>query len=268
MSTEGRRVIPVHVIRTKEGRLARALLAGFAASFAMLLAFVLAYTVSRLIAAVVSAETGAVGTVRLWLHNLTHNQLMDAGRSDVFVTTAIYLLGGLVWAILYTVVAEPRLVGPGWLRGLVFAAVPTVFSVIVFLPLVGGGVFGIAFDAGPLPMLGNFILHAVYGVVLGELYGPFGSLDATTLGTRGDVALGTQSGAELMAARGLIGGLLVGLGVGIVATLVAGVPIEGRLLGQPVVALLLGSSGIGAAFGSTVGAFVGLDGHYDLPARP
>ena len=139
---------------------------------------------------------------------------------------------------------------------------------MVFLPLVGGGLFGAAFDAGPLPTLGNFILHAIYGLVVGQLYGPFGSLDATTLGARVDVAPGARSGAELMAARGLIGGLLVGLGIGVVATLVAGVPLEGRLVGQPVVAVLLASAGIGAAFGSTVGAFVGLDGHYDLPARP
>jgi hypothetical protein len=265
MSARARRVVPVHIIRTKEGRLARAILAGFAATFAMLLAFLLAYTASRLIAAVVSAETGVAGAVRLWLHNLTHNQLIDAGRSDVFVATAVYLLGGLVWAILYAVVAEPRLVGPGWARGLSFAVVPAVLSVIVFLPLVGGGVFGAAFNAGPLPTLGNFILHAVYGVVLGELYGPFGSLDATTLGDRVSADPVTQSSAELMAARGLVVGLLAGLGLGILGAVLTGSSLDGRLVGQPVVAVLLASAALGASFGSAAGAFVGLDGRHDLP---
>lgn len=267
MSAEGRRVIPLHVIRTKEGRLARAILAGFAASFAMLLAFLLAYTASWLIAVVVSVETGAVGTVRLWLHNLTHNQLIDAGRSDVFVTTAMYLLGGLIWAILYATVAEPRLAGPGWRRGLVFAAIPAVVSVVVFLPLVGGGLFGAAFSAGPLPTLGNVILHAVYGVVLGELYGPFGSLDATTLRDRVSTDPGAQDGAELMSARGLVVGLLVGLGLGILGAVLTGSALEGRLLGQPVVAVLLASAAVGAAFGSATGAFVGLVDGRDPPPR-
>jgi len=266
MSARAHRFIPVQIIRTKEGHLARAILAGFAATFAMLLAFLLAYTASRLIAAVVSVETGAAGTVRLWLHNLTHNQLIDAGRSDVFVTTAIYVLGGLGWAILYAVVAEPRLVGPGWLQGLVFAVVPAVLSVIVFLPLVGGGVFGSAFNAGPLPTLGSFILHAVYGVVLGELYGPFGSLDATTLADRVSADPGAQNSAELMAARGLVVGLLVGLGLGILGTILTGSSLEGHLVGQPVAAVLLASAAIGAAFGSAAGAFVGLEGGRGLPS--
>ena len=52
--------------------------------------------------------------------------------------------------MLYALLFEPRLAGPGWFRGLMFAVAPSLLSVTVFLPLVGGGLSGAAFDAGPL----------------------------------------------------------------------------------------------------------------------
>jgi hypothetical protein len=265
MSARPHHVMPATILPTLEGRLARAVLSGFAATFVMLVAFVVAYSASRLIAARLAAEGPLAGAIPIWLHNLTHNPLVDAGRTDVFVATAVYLLGGLFWAILYATLFEPRLKGPGWYRGLLFAGIPALLSVTVYLPLVGGGFLGSAFDAGPLPTLGNFILHAVYGIVLGHLYGPFGSLDSTTLGARGIADSRTQRGTEVMAARGLVVGLFVGLGVGILAAILTGTPFNGHLAGQPVAAILLASTGIGAACGSAAGSFAGLEGHHDLP---
>lgn len=268
MSALAPQQVPAHDSRTREGRLSRAILAGFAASLAMLLAFLVAYNASRLIASAISAETGVGGTLRLWFHNLTHNQLIDAGRSDVFTATAIYLLGGLVWAIVYALVAEPRLTGPSWVRGLSFAVVPAIVSLVVFLPLVGAGLFGAALGAGPLPTIGNLVLHAVYGVVLGEVYGPLGSLDVATLGDRTGAAPALESRAELTAASGLVVGLLAGLGVGILGMVLTGSSLDGRLVGQPVVAVLLASGVVGAAIGAAAGGYAGLAGRHDrLAAR-
>src|SRR4051794_485996 len=50
---------------------------------------------------------------------------------------AVTVVGGLVWAVLYTHVAIPLLrpLAP-WLRGLVFSALPLAFSALIVMPVV------------------------------------------------------------------------------------------------------------------------------------
>ena len=164
--------------RTLSKRLLRAILAGFAASTIMLLLFVVAYNLARLLS--VASVLASATVPRQWLANLTHNRLIDAGLADVYVAAAVYLAGGLLWAALYALV-EPRLRGPAWLRGATFALVPALVSLVIVLPMLGGGLFGAALGAGPLPTLGNLLLHVAYGAVLGLVYGPVGDFDASTL---------------------------------------------------------------------------------------
>jgi hypothetical protein len=250
---------PKHVATERAaGCVPRAILAGFAATLAMLLAFLMAYNLARAASAALPADAPSTGLARLWLHNLTHNRLIDAGRDDVYIAATIYLLGGLAWAILYALFAEPRLAGPGWVRGLTFSVVPTILSLVAFLPLVGGGMLGLALGAGPLPSIGNLLLHLVYGAALGALYGPFGDLDATTLRGRVDADSAAPRSPDLAAARGLHVGLVVGMAVGLGGVFLGGGRPDGTLLGQPVAALILMSTLIGAAFGSVVGSFLGL----------
>jgi hypothetical protein len=81
---------------------------------------------------------------------------------------ALHLLLGLVWALLYGGIAEPllrRAGQPTWRRGTVFALGPWAFSVTLFLPLTGAGVLVTGVGAGPLPLLGNLMLHLLYGAV-------------------------------------------------------------------------------------------------------
>ncbi|MDP8924999.1 MAG: hypothetical protein M3O34_19300, partial [Chloroflexota bacterium] len=155
-----------HASAIRPGWLARAMVAGFAASLVMLVAFLIAFGVAWLLSQVAfEIQGGAVfrdeagrryiqpadgpplaipggQTVHTWLYNLTHNRLIDAAAGDVYTAAAIYLAGGIAWALVYAVVAEPRLAGPAWRRGLVFSLVPGILSSAVFLPLVGAGVFG------------------------------------------------------------------------------------------------------------------------------
>src|SRR5262249_35033125 len=77
-------------------------------------------------------------TLRLWLVNLTHNPLIDAGLNGVYLAAGVYILGGVLWALLYTVV-EPYLRGSPMMRGVTFALVPALVSLVVVLPLFGGG---------------------------------------------------------------------------------------------------------------------------------
>jgi len=202
-------------------------------------------------------STDLIASPRLWLINLTHNRLIDAGLSDVYLAAGIYLAGGLLWALLYTLV-EPRLPGPAWRRGVLFAMLPALVSLVVVLPLLGGGLFGLSFGAGPLPTIGNVLLHAVYGAILGLFYGPFGDRDASTL-QRPLPMGGDPAGRsyEPVAALALLGGLILGGVIGLIASFEVG-RTSGLLVGTSAGALVLWGALLGAAIGLFVGSFAGL----------
>src|SRR5438874_11747241 len=117
--------------------MSRALLAGFVASVAMVVAFGIAFVAALILARL------PVPLVSTWFHALTSNTLIDLARPNLYAATAAFFAGGLVWALLYGTVFESRLPGPAWERGVLFALIPWLFSLLVFLPLLGGGVLGL-----------------------------------------------------------------------------------------------------------------------------
>jgi hypothetical protein len=262
--------------------LSRAVLAGFSASLTMLLLFLVAFTLARLLSAAPTPEwpalerpsiihpaswvtgkdpavnsTDALETPRLWLVNLTHNRLIDASLADVYLAAGIYLAGGLIWALVYSQV-ESRLPGAPWKRGVTFAMLPAIVSLVVVLPLLGGGLFGVAFGAGPLPAIGNILLHAVYGAILGVVYGPFGDRDASTLERPIPVDRDASPRSyEPVAALALIAGLLIGALLGLaVSTMTVGS--GGTALEESGTALILWGGLLGAVAGLFIGSFLGL----------
>ncbi len=88
-----------------------------------------------------------------------------------------------------------------------------------------GGFFGLGIGAGPLPIIGNLILHLVYGATLGTLYGPAGR-----------VVVGDEAPTEL---EGQVTSQQVVLGDNLLAALVV-------------------AAMTGAALGGLVGSFIGL----------
>ena len=75
--------------------------------------------------------------------------------------------------------------------------------------------------AGPLPAIGNLILHLGYGVVLGVVYGPLGDIpadDFSRAGATDDVEVMTHY--ERAAARGIVMGGLVGAVIGAIGVVV------------------------------------------------
>ncbi len=82
---------------------------------------------------------------------------------------SVYVVLQLGWAILYAHV-ERWLPRPDWLGGLVFALLPLAFSLLVVLPALGAGVAGWGLGAGPVPLLGEVLRHALYGWALATSY--------------------------------------------------------------------------------------------------
>jgi hypothetical protein len=223
---------------------AQAFLAGFVACVGMLAAFGVAF-----------AAALALGNLQQpllagWFRGLTSNQLIDLARPNVYVATGVFLFGGLLWAVLYGLVFEPRLRGPAWERGVIFALMPWLVSLVVFMPIVGGGLLGTDLGAGPLPIVGNLLLHVVYGGILGSVYAasdsmPDGPIDGD------DVWASPRS--QIGAARGV----LIGLGFGIAIGLVASMLTSSQSLGINQLSMVPTMALVGAAFGGLYGSLNG-----------
>ena len=57
-----------------------------------------------------------------------------------------------------------------WLRGLAFSLLPLAFSVLVVLPVLGAGPLGLGLEAGLIPLAGEALRNALYGVGLAASY--------------------------------------------------------------------------------------------------
>ena len=230
------------------GWVSRAIVSGFLASIAALLVLLAAYGFA---AAVGTTDTRA-NFFSLWLYNLANNRVTNLVSSVHLVQAmGLHLVAGIGWAVVYAAIIEPTLKGPGWRKGLIFAFAPMLVSELVFLPLVGAGVFGIALNAGPLAGLGAVFLHAVYGIALGETYAL----------ADGEGVLGGADSPQAKAftlierdmAGGLVGGALIGAVLGLFLTLLSLAPSGSNA------AILMATGGAteGAIAGVVVGLFVG-----------
>jgi hypothetical protein len=218
-------------------------LAGFVASVAMVIAFGVAFAAALVLGRL------PVPLISDWFRGLTNNPLIDTAGPNLYTATAVFFVGGLLWAMLYGLVFEPRLSGAGWQKGVKFALIPWLFSLVIFMPLVGGGVLGFNLGAGPLPIVGNLILHLAYGAVLGMVYGSAESVfDRPLHQARGD---DLQSGrlSEVAAARGMVAGLALGVLVGVVGAVVVH---QGVSMNPMAMVVAIGLTG--AAFGAFVGS--------------
>jgi hypothetical protein len=240
--------------------LPRAIISGFIATAAMAVLFFLAYGLSRVVSLIELRPQRGAAEFTQWMQALTHNQVLDVAATSLYAAAAVHLVVGVLWAILYAYYFEPRLPGEGWAKGMQFALLPWILSLVVFLPLVGGGLFGEAIGAGPLPALGNLILHLGYGITLGVIYGPLGDVPADDL-SRSGVAddLETMTHYEQAAARGIVFGAVIGAVVGVAGAVVVAVQ-PGVSAGIPPLAFVPVSVALGATFGGFIGSVGGLAG--------
>jgi uncharacterized protein DUF6789 len=225
-----------------------ALLAGFVASVAMVMAFAVAFGAALLLSGL------AVPVLADWFRALTSNRLIDVAGPNLYAATAVFFVGGLIWALLFVLVFERRLRGSAWERGVLFSLIPWLFSLVVFMPLVGGGLLGLGIGAGPLPILGNLILHVVYGAVLGLVWGSAESVIDRPL----RIAFGEDLQAGRLSEYGAARGLAVGLALGIVLGVAGAILLPGATGAQGIglnpLAVIVAIGLTGAAFGSFVGS--------------
>ncbi len=225
----------------REDWLRAGVLAGFLATFAMTIALLAGYVLAQGIA-------NAQGNVlQRWCSALVNNPVAERTADGVMLAIGANLIMGLLLAMVYARFIAPLLDGPGWWRGVRFAIIPWLLSLAIFLPLMGGGFFGMDVGAGPLPILGNLLLHVVYGLVLGAMYAlpAMAWLDDTRADR--DNAAGAERGAAFGVALGLPAGFLLGWMIA---------PGFQSLASRPEAAF--GMALVGAAIGITIGSFAGM----------
>ena len=224
-----------------DGRLAGAIVAGFIGA-------VLAGVVLLVGYAVAGAMTGLSGGLGGAFDALIRNTATSRVEDALGLAVVIHLAVGLALAGVYAAAVEPRLSGPGWWRGVLFALVPWLLSLLVVLPAIGGGLLGLGLGAGLLPVVGNLIAHLVYGAALGWLY----ERQLIELGQADEASALANLGAEQGTAVGVVVGGLLGAALAVV--LVWAWSTEAAHLGW---AAAVGGVG-GATAGGFVGSFAGL----------
>jgi hypothetical protein len=229
--------------------LSRSIVCGYFASIAMLIVALAAYIT---VLSVSQAEPGMGG----WAYSLVHNRVVDVASDSPYLALAVHFLAGIAFAMVYAYWVEPRSAVPGWMQGTAFAMAPFLLSVFVFLPWMGVGVLGGGMKAGPLPAVGNLLLHLAYGLTLGLLYSPVS--DQVMAGDRKaspQALQATLEGSERGATRGLVIGTLAGLVVGFGFSLTMGQ--AGAFPNVPASVVPLTCGLVGSALGCLAGLVLG-----------
>jgi len=227
-------------------RFGPAVIFGFVATTAMAITALIGYGFA------LGIGTASGNLFQQWLYALTHNPVTEHARSSLLAVVGLNLAAGIVWALIFALDANDRLIAfPGWLRGILFALPPAVLSLVVFLPLVGGGIFGVKIGAGPLPVIGNIILHLVYGATLGAMFSLDGSIDRIGMGDPATEA--TLRQAEAGAGWGILLGALLGGGGTLLVMLLVTASSAANVAGA-----IIGGAVIGAALGVVFGSMAAM----------
>lgn len=225
----------------REDWLRDSVLSGFVATFAMSVVAAIAYAFARSVGDING------GTFTRWLAGLTENRLTERTQDALVVALAFNLVMGLIWAVIYGRFFERLIPLPPVRRGMLFSLIPWILSLVIFFPLANVGFFGSKLDAGPLPTIGNLILHLVYGAVLGAMFAveAFSGIDDT------DDEHRNAERAERGAVVGIVGGGVIGLVIGLLIS-----PSLADLANRPAVAIA--GAFAGAAIGTLVGSLAGM----------
>jgi hypothetical protein len=215
--------------------------------------------------------------LRRWLWQLTHNEVVGFSSGRPAVALALHVVLGLVWALVYARFVEGNRSlgwwignGPGWSRGMRFALLPWIVSLLLLLPAAMVNMLDWALSAGPLVPVGNLILHMIYGFTLGQLYDA--SADEPAVGS--DLAFveplqrEAVEHSEDFGAAGILAGGIIGAAVGIFMAVVLPPTLPNVDFGGWSVALAVGGILAGGAVGGIVGSFAGLPQTPPEPADP
>jgi uncharacterized membrane protein YagU involved in acid resistance len=140
------------VLNLTPANIGKGLIAGFAATLVLSLLMVMKQMMGLMpeldVIAMLSRMMGNISPVMAWV--------------------AHFMIGTVVWGVLYVVVS-PMLPGPQWFRGALFGTAAWLAMMVMIMPVAGAGLFGISL--GMMAPIATLMLHWVFGAVLGGVYG-------------------------------------------------------------------------------------------------
>ena len=80
-----------------------------------------------------------------------------------------FLIGTVVWGSLFPIFDAKVPAGSHWLNGILFGFGAWILMMVLFMPMAGAGLFGMAL--GIMVPIATLVLHLIYGAVLGGTYG-------------------------------------------------------------------------------------------------
>jgi len=92
-----------------------------------------------------------------------------------------FVIGSVAWGVGFAIVS-PFLPGPFVVRGVIFGVGAWLMMMLVAMPMAGLGLFGLAL--GMMAPIVTLVLHVVFGLVLGGVYGALNERFAATSGAR------------------------------------------------------------------------------------
>jgi hypothetical protein len=81
-----------------------------------------------------------------------------------------FLIGTVLWGSLFPIFDAKVPTGSHWLNGILFGIGAWILMMVLVMPMAGAGLFGMAL--GIVVPIATFVLHLIYGAVLGGTYGP------------------------------------------------------------------------------------------------
>lgn len=82
-----------------------------------------------------------------------------------------FILGSIVFPLIYVYVLYPYLPGAPWLKGTIWGAILWLITELVVIPMAGAGLFHTQHPAGITAAVASLLGHLVYGAILGAIAG-------------------------------------------------------------------------------------------------
>jgi len=142
-------------------KVGKAILAGFIATLVM--------TVIMRIASMIGLPKMDVASMLGSMLTQTVPEPMSGPR---FLGLVLHFLqGSVVFPLLFAYLFYKILPGPSWFKGIIWALILWFVLQVVIMPKMGAGFFSSHVPQTMMRLIGSLIVHVIYGIILGGIYG-------------------------------------------------------------------------------------------------